>query len=663
MSRLREAALAAAANGCRVFPCRADKRPLTAHGFKDATTNPETVWSWWTQNPDAFIGLATGSGLVVIDSDIDPAKGLNGENDLKNFPPLPATYTVQTPRGGRHRYFSVPEGEAIPCSAGKLACGVDVRGDGGYVIMPPSGHNGTAYAVFDDSPIAVLPREWLELLRKKEKPPDLPMPSPHTSTVSHDLPPWEDFARRTSWAQILEPQGWKLERVAGDGNTHWTRPGKDEGTSATTKGENGPMYVFSGNAGLPQGQGMSKAFVHAFYRHGGDMSAAAKALREMGYGTQPALDISNHRAPPAAEDEFLPPAATLPQSVDVTLWVCEELPAPDPVLMDAFDLGTKALVVGPSKSRKSFFLLQMLLSIAAGLPTFLTWNVTKARRVLLLNLEIPPAHFQARLRRMMTALGITPEMLGGRLHIINARGMEPSITLLPQIVERVKEHGTELVGVDPIYKLIPGDESKQEDVKPLLRMFDQLANQTNVAVAYCHHSQKGIAGDRLAIDRASGTGVMARDFDWMASLCHHQAHKETGLLVCEQIARSYPPKDAFSLAWDTAGYFKASEEPPVVLTSRNADKTGRAGRVLTADDAYLMAVQKGAMKSTLLQTELQKRGFTQDGARNAVDELVQAERLVRHVHGFPRSVYVGTPSAVASLLHKLQNPGLPGVKS
>ena len=86
----------------------------------------------------------------------------------------------------------------------------------------------------------------------------------------------------------------------------------------------------------------------------------------------------------------------------------------------------------------------------------------------------------------------------------------------------------------------------------------------------------------MAVDRASGTGVMARDFDWMASLCHHKDHKENGLLVCEQIARSYPPKDAFSLGWDDSGYFVASDAEPILMTTEVLIVYGKGIMLLVA---------------------------------------------------------------------------------
>lgn len=117
-----------------VFPCAPDKKPLTKHGFKDASTDENQIRRWWAANPDALIGVPTGaaSGLLVID--IDPA----GAGFLsKHCDELATGRQHMTPRG-RHCLFQHPRGVSIRCSAGKLAEGVDVRADGGYIIWWPS---------------------------------------------------------------------------------------------------------------------------------------------------------------------------------------------------------------------------------------------------------------------------------------------------------------------------------------------------------------------------------------------------------------------------------------------------------------------------------------------------------------------------------------------
>lgn len=337
----------------------------------------------------------------------------------------------------------------------------------------------------------------------------------------------------------------------------------------------------------------------------------------------------------------------LPTSEIVSSWLGAELAPPDPVLCDAFDIATKAVIVGPSKARKSFFMLQMLLSVAAGRPDFLGWKITKPRRVLMLNPEIPESHYQSRIRRMLRALHMDPAELADRFTVINCRGVEPSGAMFTEIVKRVEKGAIQIFAADPVYKLIPGDESDQREVKSLLRMLDGIAN-AGCAVVYSHHTTKGISGDKQVIDRAAGSGVLARDFDWMASIAHHQTHRETGSLVVEQIARSYPPRDAFCIRWEDSGCFVMDDREPIVLTTWNADRTGKAGPVRTAEDALEVITQSGATYAGLFHDALRKRGFTERGARTATEQLLSDGRLARHSFGYPRKTIIGTPTQIAA---------------
>lgn len=150
--------------GWPVFPCRPrDKTPLIARaaggsGCLDATTHAEQVGLWWVHSPAANIGVATGGrmGLCVIDVD-----GPQGEESLASFGPIPATVEAVT-RKGRHLYFRAVFGDAIN-SVGLLGPQVDTRGEGGYIIAPPSLHpSGFRYAWRanhspTDLPLAELP--------------------------------------------------------------------------------------------------------------------------------------------------------------------------------------------------------------------------------------------------------------------------------------------------------------------------------------------------------------------------------------------------------------------------------------------------------------------------------------------------------------------------
>jgi Bifunctional DNA primase/polymerase, N-terminal/Primase C terminal 1 (PriCT-1) len=156
-------ALTLAHRGKAVLPCLpCDKRPATARGLKDATTNLDTIRDWWRREPLFNVAVVTGavSGFFVVDID-----GADAEVELRKLErelgELPATVEVITPRG-RHIYFKTPE-SPVPNSAGKIALGIDVRGDGGYVLAPPSIHpSGREYAwsVDTTNTIATAP-DWL----------------------------------------------------------------------------------------------------------------------------------------------------------------------------------------------------------------------------------------------------------------------------------------------------------------------------------------------------------------------------------------------------------------------------------------------------------------------------------------------------------------------
>lgn len=161
------------ARNCRfaVFPCRPDKRPATPHGYKDAASDPEAIAGLWRRFPGPLIGIATGqaSGVGAVDIDLKHDAALAWYQ--ANHPRLPVTRTYRTRSGGLHLYLTHAPG--IGCSAGKLAAGVDVRGDGGYVI----GWGAAGFDCLDHAPPAPWPAWLLAELLPKPKPDPPPRPS------------------------------------------------------------------------------------------------------------------------------------------------------------------------------------------------------------------------------------------------------------------------------------------------------------------------------------------------------------------------------------------------------------------------------------------------------------------------------------------------------
>ncbi|TET32867.1 MAG: DUF3987 domain-containing protein [Planctomycetota bacterium] len=144
-----------------VFPCApGGKVPITKHGFKDATTDIEQIETWWRQRPDANIGITT-TGLVVIDVDGADNPWLAGDPDM--CADLAQGALSFTPGGGRHHIFRQPESKNWGNTSGKLAPKIDTRGNGGYIIVPPSVIDDKAYT-------------WAETYELDESPEQLPEP-------------------------------------------------------------------------------------------------------------------------------------------------------------------------------------------------------------------------------------------------------------------------------------------------------------------------------------------------------------------------------------------------------------------------------------------------------------------------------------------------------
>ena len=201
MNDIADEAVRLAKRGKPVFPCNVEKRPYTANGFKEASTAEDVIRGWWARWPDALIGVPTGpvSGFVVLD--VDVKDGRAGDDSLaqcqRDLGVLPDTVEALTPNGGRHLYFRYPKDCDIRCSAGQLGSGLDVRGDGGYVIAPPSVIHGRAYqweASSEPGKVAVaeLPAAWCARLARR-------LPTAPTANTDDNIP---DGLRNTTLASL-----------------------------------------------------------------------------------------------------------------------------------------------------------------------------------------------------------------------------------------------------------------------------------------------------------------------------------------------------------------------------------------------------------------------------------------------------------------------------
>lgn len=191
LSKEHEAALNIAAKGKPVFPCKPEKAPYTPRGFKDATTDPARVTALWTRYRGEKIGMPTGRASRVFVVDVDRLEAL-GELPRE----MQETLTVRTTSGGIHFYYNYVDG--LTNRTGALPDGIDIRGDGGYVIVPPS----EGYVIERRAPIADAPDWLLEIIRDEPSHESAEPDRPRSVVLVDDGGPIPDGERDNTLTRI-----------------------------------------------------------------------------------------------------------------------------------------------------------------------------------------------------------------------------------------------------------------------------------------------------------------------------------------------------------------------------------------------------------------------------------------------------------------------------
>jgi hypothetical protein len=258
-------------------------------GVLDATTDLNTVAAWWSgRYAGCNIGLRVPETMVVVD--VDPRNG--GLDSLAEIEtqhgPLPHTLTTWSGRGdgGRHLFFRRPQGKL---TAKRLGAGIDVKASSGYVVAPPSIHpyTGNPYTRIDAT--VATPPTWLVGLLVNS-PVNRPLARlPHRHTAHHGPSIADAYSDITSWAEILDPHGWRCIDADGDADeARWLHPAATSACSATVR--NGCLFVYSTNTLFEiteagNAQGYTKFRAYAVLNHSCDLRAAAKVLSDQKIAT------------------------------------------------------------------------------------------------------------------------------------------------------------------------------------------------------------------------------------------------------------------------------------------------------------------------------------------------------------------------------------------
>lgn len=229
------------------------------------------------------------------------------------------------------------------------------------------------------------------------------------------------------------------------------------------------------------------------------------------------------------------------------------LPELSPALIDGvLRQGHKMLLSGPSKAGKSFALIELSIALAEG-RSWLGFPCAKGR-VLYVNLELDRASCLHRYKDVYEALGWQPKEIRN-IDIWNLRGKSvPMDKLAPKLIRRAAKKHYIAVIIDPIYKVITGDENSADQMAAFCNQFDKVCTELGCAVIYCHHHSKGAQGGKRSMDRASGSGVFARDPDALLDLIElplsdaikKQERQKAAAAVCSKAISRHDLEDEVS---------------------------------------------------------------------------------------------------------------------
>ncbi len=205
--------------------------------------------------------------------------------------------------------------------------------------------------------------------------------------------------------------------------------------------------------------------------------------------------------------------------------VWDQMPELAPCLIDGvLRKGHKMLISGPSKAGKSFLQIELCIAIAEG-KKWLNWYCAQGK-VMYVNLELDRASCLHRFKDVYQSMGIHPNHLKN-IDIWNLRGKSvPMDKLAPKLIRRAAKKDYIAIIIDPIYKVITGDENSADQMAAFCNQFDKICTELSTAVIYCHHHSKGSQGGKRSMDRASGSGVFARDPDALLDLIELELNED-----------------------------------------------------------------------------------------------------------------------------------------
>lgn len=348
------------------------------------------------------------------------------------------------------------------------------------------------------------------------------------------------------------------------------------------------------------------------------------------------------------------------KTIDAENWInsVQEV-EPSELITGILHKGCRMILGGASKSRKSWALLDMAISIASG-TNWMGFPCLKSK-VLLVNMEIHKAFLQSRIKAIMKAKGITTKDISGHLYIQHRRGMPAPADEVAKLIHR-KAHqlgDVSCVIIDPIYKTLNGlDENKAGDIGLLMNVFDRMSAADDIAVVFAAHFAKGDANAREAIDRVSGSGVFARDPDTFLTVTKYvEVFKKGRRVIKQEIKdifcvdchlRHHPEIDMTHIQWEYPLFHRISlpdAEKPVEATdllpdvkrddykpilnlpAKSDDVVALPSKFNSAESFALSLVSPVGIERKAMLEAMSGQGISNDRTKRLIQKLIAANYL------------------------------------
>lgn len=304
-------------------------------------------------------------------------------------------------------------------------------------------------------------------------------------------------------------------------------------------------------------------------------------------------------------------------------YTTEDPPLPPLVIHHVLHQGSKMLLGGNSKGRKTWALMDLAISVACGADW---WGFhTRKGPVCYINLEIQPQFYRMRFKKICEVKGVQPD--AGMFWHWPLRGhAKPMDQLIKQVMEFLQRYHFVLVIIDPIYKTLPpfrGSENDSAMITQLLNEVELITVETGAAVLFCSHFSKGNQADKEAMDRVSGSGAWARDPD---SLLMMTPHEESDCFTVEGVLRNLAPLHPFVVKWDYPLFVRESQADPDALkrTKNSGQFNAKYNPQMILDE---LSVQTGT-DVTPLRKKLDRRfGMSKATFYRLVQELIKSNQI------------------------------------